>query len=251
MNLSRRELLQRMGAFAAFVLAACGVESQIVASPTSTVQPTVTSTAESQAQASPTAITHVPDCVLTPSQGEGPFYFDADLVRRDITEGKQGVPLRVALRVVNATSCTPIRDAVVDIWQTDATGAYSGYGGQGDSREVDTTGETFMRGFQVTDSEGLAEFDSIYPGWYPGRTIHIHFKVHLDNRTVVTSQMYFPDDVTDMVFTREPYVARGRRNTTNQSDVFLRGDPEELNLLVDVLSEGTGYLASLNIGVAL
>ena len=95
-------------------------------------------------------------------------------------------------------------------------------GGQGDNNS-DTSGESFLRGKQTTDANGLVEFETIYPGWYPGRTVHIHFKAYTDEETFVTSQMYFPDDVSDTVFLAEPYAARGPRGTTNANDRLLDG----------------------------
>ena len=174
--------------------------------------------------------------------------FDGGKVRRDITEGKPGTPLLVTLHLVEAGSCAPIRDAVVDIWHTDAAGRYSGFRGQ-DGDGVDTLGETFLRGTQITDADGLAEFETIYPGWYPGRTVHIHFKVYTSERTLVTSQMYFPDDVTDAVYLSEPYSARGPRRTTNESDRLPNDDSEYRTLLGQVTQDGDGFLVSLTIGV--
>ena len=181
--------------------------------------------------------------MISPRQTAGPFYFDAGLVRRDITEGRPGAPLVVAFRLVHADSCQPIRDAVVDIWHADAVGQYSGYRGQGDDG-TDTSGETFLRGIQVTDAEGLAEFDTIYPGSYSGRTVHIHFKAYTDERSFITSQLYFPDEATDVVFTGEPYASRGPRRTTNANDGIFNAD-----LLARVTHDADGYVASLTVGV--
>ena len=189
-----------------------------------------------------------PTCDVTPQQTEGPYYFDVGKVRRDITEGKPGTPLLVALRLVEAGSCAPIRDAVVDIWHPDAAGQYSGYRGQGDDG-TDTSGETFLRGMQISDANGLVEFETIYPGWYPGRTVHIHFKAYTDERDFVTSQMYFPDDITDVIYLAEPYSARGPRSTTNENDNILVGDPAKRALLGHVTQDGDAYVVSLTIGV--
>jgi protocatechuate 3,4-dioxygenase beta subunit len=178
-------------------------------------------------------------CVLTPALTEGPFYFDAGLVRRDVTEGRLGTPLRLALEVVNASSCGPIRDAVVDVWHCDAVGLYSGYGSEG------TAGERFLRGIQVTDSNGRVEFETIYPGFYRGRTIHIHFKIHLDERTAVTSQLFFPESVNDAVMATSPYSEAGARDTRNSSDSIYTSAT-----LLDVETEGGGYAASLVIGIS-
>lgn len=115
----------------------------------------------------------IPDCVLTPEQDEGPFYIDLARVRRDIAEDRPGVPLALALAVVDANTCEPIRDAAVDVWHCDALGVYSGEPTEG------SAGTTFLRGIQLTDANGQAEFATIYPGQYPGRTTHIHLKVRL------------------------------------------------------------------------
>lgn len=171
------------------------------------------------------------DCVLTPSQAEGPFYVDAHKVRRDIREGRPGTPLVVALKVQSA-DCKPLAGAAVDIWHCDATGDYSG------------GGATFMRGTQVTDADGHVEFLTVYPGWYQGRTVHIHAKVHLDRRSELTTQLYFDDAVSDAVYATAPYNQRGRRSTRNTNDNISRGGPK-LNLTKD----GDGYRGALTIGV--
>src|SRR5207244_3050765 len=111
-------------------------------------------------------------CVLTPELTEGPYYVPAEKVRRNITEGKPGAPLDLRLTVVDASTCKPIKSAVVDIWHADAIGVYSG-------AVAGSPGTNFMRGIQKTDSVGLARFTSVYPGWYQGRAVHIHVKAHL------------------------------------------------------------------------
>ncbi|HWM08837.1 MAG TPA: hypothetical protein VNO82_05825, partial [Solirubrobacteraceae bacterium] len=126
-------------------------------------------------------------CKLTPELTEGPFYVDADAVRSDIRAGRDGTPLKLAIRVRDS-SCEPVRDALADIWHCDASGEYS------------TADEPFLRGVQATNADGIAEFTTIYPGWYPGRTVHIHAKVHLDSSTVLTTQLFFDDEVTSAVF---------------------------------------------------
>jgi hypothetical protein len=170
---------------------------------------------------------------LTPSQTSGPFYFDVGLVRRDITEGRPGALLRLGLDLVEADTCLPIPNAVVDIWHTDAAGLYSGYPNQGEFR-VDTSGETFMRGVQVTDANGRVEFETVYPGWYPGRVAHIHARIHFDDRTFLTSQLYFPEAVTQQVYGTGVYAARGQSPTTHATDTVLRsGQLDDLILNVE------------------
>ncbi|WP_457150943.1 intradiol ring-cleavage dioxygenase [Mesorhizobium sp. P5_C1] len=162
-------------------------------------------------------------CAITPEVTEGPFYFDPKLERADVTEGKKGVALTVRLQVVDAT-CRPLAGARVDIWHCDAQGAYSGYPGQGDGRDVDTSGQTFLRGWQKTDASGIVSFATIYPGWYHGRTTHIHFKVFPDENSVMTGQLFFPDSVSDQIFTTvAPYNDRpGKRDTSNAGDGIAR-----------------------------
>lgn len=158
-------------------------------------------------------------CAITPEVTEGPFYFDPKLERADVTEGKKGVSLEVRLQVVDA-ACQPLAGARVDIWHCDAQGAYSGYPGQGDGRDVDTSGQSFLRGWQKTDANGIVSFTTIYPGWYRGRTTHIHFKVFPGDRSVMTGQLFFPDALSDQIFaTVAPYNDRpGKRDTSNARD---------------------------------
>lgn len=167
-----------------------------------------------------------PDCVLTPEQEEGPFYIDLAQVRRDIVEDRPGVPLALALRVIDAETCEPLRDAAVDIWHCDALGVYSGVPQEG------TEGQTFLRGVQLTDKSGLAEFATIYPGQYPGRTTHIHLKVHLGGRqsddtysggqVAHTGQLFTTDQRDAEVFALAPYNRNPAEITPREADGIFR-----------------------------
>src|SRR4051812_33720889 len=180
-RLTRRGSLVRVGGFLATAVGAAGLKI------------------ETSEGAGPAAVASgAVSCVLTPEQTEGPYYIAGEKFRRNITEGRPGVPLLLRLRVVDASTCKPIRGATVDIWHADAAGAYSGFGAGAGNR-------TFMRGIQRTDVHGLARFRSVYPGWYQGRTVHIHVKVHVAGNVVHTGQLYFPDKLTDRVFRRAPY----------------------------------------------
>ena len=173
-------------------------------------------------------------CTLTPELTEGPFYFDVDKIRSDIREDREGVALRLALRVRDAESCEPLPNSVVDIWHCDAAGSYSGFNEEG----------TFLRGAQVTDPKGAVEFTTVYPGWYMGRTLHIHAKVHLDNRTLATTQLFFNEDVTADVFEREPYSSRAGRDVFNDDDgIFDDG------LVLDLSKDGDGHLGVITFDV--
>src|SRR5215211_4583382 len=179
-------------------------------------------------------------CVLTPEQTEGPYYIDGEKVRRNITEGGPGTPLTLRLKVVNASTCRPIKGALVDIWHADALGVYSGFGEGAASR-------TFMRGIQRTNAQGLAIFQTVYPGWYAGRTVHIHVKVHVGGNVVHTGQLYFPDAVTDAAYRRAPYTSRPGRTTRNSSDsIFRNGGSKSM---LSLRKATPGYVASISLGV--
>jgi protocatechuate 3,4-dioxygenase beta subunit len=207
------------------------------------------------AQAAPAArspaLLNASMCVLTPRAVEGPFYFDPQLHREDISEGRAGVPLKLLLQVVNAGTCAPIPEARVDIWHSDAVGEYSGYPGQADSGNVSTRGQTFLRGTQFTDITGLVRFTTIYPGWYRGRTPHIHMKVFLSEKAVLTGQLYFPDALSEYIFKHAaPYNTRKReRDTSNDSDGVLQMSGGGHESFCSVKEEADHYLASLVIRV--
>ncbi len=155
---------------------------------------------------------------LTAETTEGPYYFDARQVRRDITEGHTGVPVTVQF-VVHGPDGRPWPGARVDIWHCNAQGIYSGYASQGDDHGTSAEGKTFLRGTQQTDASGVAAFDSIYPGWYEGRTTHIHFKVLNGSRAVLTSQFFLPDALSELLYTQLPdYQRASLRDTLNSTD---------------------------------
>jgi protocatechuate 3,4-dioxygenase beta subunit len=185
-------------------------------------------------------------CTLTPEQTEGPFYADLDNVRRDITESHPGHPLRLGIRVVDS-ECEPVPGALVDVWHCDVDGDYSAFA-DGSGGDDAGPGTTFLRGTQPTDDEGIAEFRTIYPGWYTGRAVHIHMKVHVDQKTVLTSQLYLPDEVTDLVHAQDPYAAHGVRDTRNDED-GIAGDPATNGTLLHTRADGAGTLGLVVIGV--
>jgi protocatechuate 3,4-dioxygenase beta subunit len=201
------------------------------------------------ADAAPFADTDV--CFLTPQSIEGPYYLDPRLVRTQIAEDRAGVPLRVDLRVIDGATCKPCERARVDIWHADAQGIYSGYEGQGDRQDLSTIGQKFLRGTQFTDGKGAVSFATIYPGWYEGRATHIHFKVLLDDRNVLTGQMYFPDALNEFIYANIPaYANRLKpRAVVNVNDQFANlHDPDRLSFCA-VKEERECYAASLVLGV--
>ena len=189
-------------------------------------------------------------CRMTPRMVEGPFYFDPDLMRDDIRDGRAGVPLKLALKITDGATCAPIAGARVDVWHCDAIGHYSAYDGQGDDQSVSTKGQKFLRGTQTTGDTGVVHFTTIYPGWYRGRTTHIHFKVLLDAKAMLTGQMYFPDALSEYIFTQvAPYNTRSaKRDTLNSTDWIAGADGDHITF-VDIREEADAYVATLVIGV--
>jgi protocatechuate 3,4-dioxygenase beta subunit len=195
-------------------------------------------------------------CVATPEQTEGPYYVEARLNRSDIRsdpldgERREGVPLALALRVltVERISCLPLAGAMVDLWQCDAAGLYS------DVRDprFSTVGKRFLRGYQLTDADGRVRFTTLYPGWYPGRAVHIHFKVRVKGESRgygFTSQLYFDDALTDRIHARAPYAARGGNRTRNHEDgIYRRGGRD---LLCAVAETPQGLAGSFDIALKL
>jgi protocatechuate 3,4-dioxygenase beta subunit len=178
-------------------------------------------------------------CVLAPEQTEGPYYVDDAAFRRNVTEGRPGVPLTLRLRVVDASSCKLVKGAAVEIWHCDAGGVYSATGAE--------AGERFLRGIQRTDSKGLAIFRTLYPGWYQGRTVHIHTMVHIAGNVVHTGQLYFSDVITDVVYRRSPYDRRPNRTTRNAADSIYRNGGRRSTLRL--AKNGAGYVGSITMGV--
>jgi protocatechuate 3,4-dioxygenase beta subunit len=223
-RLSRRGSLVRLGGFFATAVGAAGLKI------------------ETSEGAGPAAVASgAVSCVLTPEQTEGPYYIPNEALRRNITEGRPGTPLLLRAFVVNASTCKPIKSAAVDIWHADAGGVYSGFGSGAGSR-------TFMRGIQRTNAKGLALFRTVYPGWYQGRTVHIHVKVHLGGNVLHTGQLYFPDTVTDAVYRSAPYASRPNRDVRNAGDSIYRNGGKKSQVSISKNSAGV-YVATIMMGV--
>ena len=188
-----------------------------------------------------------PVCRLTPQVTQGPYWFDPKLDRADVTEGKPGVPVQVAVTVVDG-SCRPIPGARVDLWHCDAGGIYSGYEGQGDDHKTGAKGQTFLRGAQITDTGGRVAFRSVWPGWYEGRTPHMHLKVFLDARTVLTCQLFVPDALSEYLYDNVPAYRRPhRRDTFNRQDGIALQGGEAMVAAVKEMKDG--YALALTVGV--
>jgi protocatechuate 3,4-dioxygenase beta subunit len=190
-------------------------------------------------------------CVLAPDVTAGPYYLEHQKVRSDITEGRPGTPLALAITVAGAKTCDAIRNATVDIWHADADGVYSGFGNASTgvaAGGAPTDTYTFLRGVQHTDAAGLVNFTTIYPGWYRGRAVHIHIEVRADDQLVHTGQFFFPDALNTKVLTTGPYQHRGAPDTTNGSDGIYRAAGGSAATL-DPQPKGDGYRAAVTVGV--
>ncbi|MFG2602318.1 intradiol ring-cleavage dioxygenase [Streptomyces sp. NPDC048514] len=196
------------------------------------------------------------DCVLTPEQTEGPYYLDLETVRKDITEGEPGVPLTLRVKVIDTATCSALPGTAVDIWHCDALGVYSGYVAGGSTPDT-----TFLRGVQLTDSAGVAEFTTVYPGWYVGRALHIHVKTHAGGTVTGgryqgghvshTGQLYFPETYNRRVAALDPYRNNTATRTLNARDgIYRNGGSSTLLTLTQVGSDlGKGVTGTVVLGI--
>jgi len=187
----------------------------------------------------------------TRSAAEGPFYIDETLERVDITEGRPGLTLMLDLTVVEAEGRSALPGIRVACWHADADGCYSGFQGQGDERAISTVGRRFLRGSQFTDSRGKVAFATIYPGWYAGRTAHVHYKIFVEEQAVSVGQIYFPDDLNRFVFTTVPPYNRrvSRRDTRNRNDRVLARADRSPDVFAAIRMADTRLVASSTIAV--
>lgn len=250
-QLSRRDLLGLAAKGAATVVVS---QSLLVACASGGSNAADTSSTAGTVGASAASPSGSTSCVLTAALEEGPFFVDERLNRADIRSDpasagiSAGVPLVVTFNVsrVAGNACTPLTGAYLDVWHCDAGGVYS-----------DVQGEThkFLRGYQVTDANGVAKFTTVYPGWYPGRAVHIHFKLRLFAGSTksyeFTSQLFFDEGLTDAVHTQSPYSSRGTRNTRNADDGIYNelSATQKAALTLQAAKAGNGYEGMVNFGV--
>jgi protocatechuate 3,4-dioxygenase beta subunit len=257
----RRALAVTGGTVAAGGLAVTGYQSAFADTTTTT-----------EATAAASATTGGTCMTLMSSVTQGPYYLDGALVRKDITEGKSGVPLTLRLSVVDATDgCTPVPGAAVEIWHCDAWGYYSGYttanpGGSAPAESEDgstANDSTYLRGYQIANANGVVKFETIFPGWYTPRTCHIHLKVHTGGekedgtyeggKVNYTGQLFFDDTVAEEIFTLEPYARHSGSYTTLENDMVYDGGGASSGLLtleaVHKKDPSKGYKGSLTLGV--
>ena len=238
---NRREALVLLGAAGASLIAGC--------SPGETPDASARTTSR-------TSLASAPGCVVRPAETEGPYYVDEKLNRSDIrsdpSDGsiKDGAPLELTFNVsqIAKNSCAPLAGVVVDVWHCDAQGVYSDVR---DPRFFDTRGRKFLRGYQVTDASGKATFKTIYPGWYEGRTVHVHFTVRTNpagaSAHEFTSQIYFDDALNNKVFENLPYSSKGKRTMTNEQDGIYRENGSQLILALQ--PAGSGYKGTFDIAL--
>lgn len=199
--------------------------------------------------------TAIPACVARPAQMEGPYFVEERLLRSDIrldpmtNRVAPGAILELSLAVsrLGSNGCTPLAGAQVDLWQCDALGVYSDV----TDPSFKSVGQKFLRGHQMTDAAGRVRFTTIYPGWYPGRAVHIHFKIRTEPAAArgheFVSQLYFDDALTDRVHARDPYAAKGLKRTRNSGDGIYRDGGQQL--MLDVTKTAKGFSAPFAIGL--
>jgi protocatechuate 3,4-dioxygenase beta subunit len=279
--LSRREILALLGLAGGGALAGCAGGSEAVPTAGATgpsgmlaptgpqataaglggsgaaASPPATAASETLATAADEAIAALPRCIVRPAQGAGPFFADRQLERSDIRADQasgaisEGRPLLLEFYVsrVDGAACAPLAGFHVDVWHCDAQGAYSAF----DDGRQDSRGADFLRGYQVTDASGLARFRTIYPGWYPGRAVHIHFKIRSAPDAApgydFTSQLYFDDAVSDRVLTQPPYAQHDGNRTRNTDGGGYGSRGEEL--LAELRESDDGYVARFDVGLQL
>ena len=249
--LSRREILTLFGAAVAAACAPGGVAS---ASPS--VARTAPATAPLAAASGVVTAIGAPNCIAIPSLTEGPYFVDEKLnrsdIRTDATGGtpKPGAELDLLIQVgrMSGGACTAVQGATVDIWHCDALGVYS----DATDPSFNTKGQKWLRGYQTTDASGIAKFTTIYPGWYQGRAVHIHFKVRMaagSQTADFTSQFFFDETQSEKVFATAPYSQKGAsgRLQNDRDDIYRQsGGKTKLN----VAQNGSVYTASFSLGIA-
>lgn len=262
--LNRREILFLLGGAGALVAVGAGCsdsngKASVTTGP-STATPGRSATASSSvatSAATTAAATKMPTCVVSPAVTEGPYFVDEKLNRSDIRSDpgtgvvSAGTPLLLGFNVsgVAGAGCTALSGAVVDVWHCDALGVYS----DASDPSFNTKGKKFLRGSQVTDAAGQVKFSTVFPGWYRGRAVHIHFKVRgaasSGKSYEFTSQLFFQEAQIDEIFANAPYVAKGQGRTKNASDgIFNQGGK---TLLLPLTKSGASYAGTFDIGVKL
>lgn len=246
--LNRREAIALLGVAGASLITGCsrGASPAATSAEAADVPGSVGSKASNRATGS--------GCVVRPAQTEGPYFVDEKLNRSDIRSDpsdrsvKPGTPLELTFNVSHITggACAALAGAIVDVWHCDADGVYSDV----QDPSFNTKGKKFLRGYQTTDAAGVAKFTTIYPGWYQGRAVHIHFTVRTAPNGPgheFTSQIYFDDALNDQVLSRPPYASKGGHSMRNAEDGIFRDGGSQL--LLPVKAVGNGYAGTFDIAL--
>jgi protocatechuate 3,4-dioxygenase beta subunit len=253
--MSRREVLGLMGAGSVAVVAAACAPGAISSATGGGATASAESSSVAASATAAAAASSLPSCVVVPEVTEGPYYVDENLERTDIridtADGAavEGAILRLdwVVSQVDGTACIPLEGVLVDVWHCNAQGEYSDVNVRG----VNTVGHDYLRGYQHTDASGKATITTIYPGWYSGRAVHVHFKIRTDPAASsgfeFTSQLFFDDALSDDVFSQTPYAAEGQRKVLNAND-NIYGQTQGLTLLA-VAKDGDGYAATFEIAI--
>ena len=247
--LSRREVLALFGGSSAALLAACAPGALASPSPTTAAQ----QTSAASATAASSVATALPSCIVRPALTEGPYFVDEKLNRADIRSdpaggtARPGPPLTLTFLVsrVSGSACSTLSGATVDVWHCDALGVYSDVS----DPSFNTKGQKWLRGYQTTDAAGKTQFTTIYPGWYQGRAVHIHFKIRPSAASDFTSQLFFDDALNTEVFAQAPYSQKGTQGIMrNSADGIFQQSGGKLTL--NVTKSGGAYAATFDIGLA-
>ncbi|USP75043.1 hypothetical protein yc1106_02317 [Curvularia clavata] len=202
-------------------------------------------------------------CILTPETTQGPYWVSGELVRQNITDDQQGVPLTLDIQIIDVNTCEPVPRVYLEAWHCNSTGVYSGVvaNGNGDSSDESNLDATFLRGINLSDNDGVVTFDTLFPGHYTGRATHIHVLSHVGaslnaNKTLAggnithVGQIFFDQDLISLVETEEPYASNTQELTTNADDSILAGEAADVDpvveyvLLGDNVSDGIfGWIA--------
>ena len=253
--LSRREILTLFGAT---VAAACTPAALTSPSPTvlRSAAPSAAAAATATASAAGSTTIASPQCVAVPALTEGPYFVDEKLDRSDIRAdasggaARPGAQLDLVIQVGRMAGgvCAALPGATVDVWHCDALGVYS----DATDPSFNTKGQKWLRGYQVTDASGTAKFTTIYPGWYQGRAVHIHFKVRTaagSQTADLTSQFFFDESLNDRVFATAPYSQKGAsgRLRNERDDIFRQSNGKTQ---LAVTQNGSVYTATFSLGLA-
>lgn len=255
---SRRQVL--LGAAATLVVAGCsGGTDQSTDGGGDRSTSTSTSTSMSTAEAPTSTSTSAPaSCLLTPELTAGPYYLDGHLARADITEDRPGTPMTFRVKVLAHPECTPVEGAAVDIWHCDAGGEYSGFNGNSlaATAEGGTNDKRYLRGVQLTDRDGIATFRTIFPGWYEGRTVHIHLKVieggslastYTGGHVAHVGQAFFEEAATATILGGAPYRGHtGTRTTNDQDSIYQQAGPTAVSVLTERPNPSDGLIGDFS-----